>query len=100
MKEVLLGMHEVAYQWRQRGAMQLPLLEREEWWPSISMCSCVALLSKGRPRSRSMRSHGDDTNRATKEYLCICCFWSQDRTVAIGRGTCNFPLSVLMEKLV
>lgn len=31
MKEVLLGMHEAACHWRQRGAMCLPTQEREEW---------------------------------------------------------------------
>src|SRR5690349_13863331 len=31
MKEVLLGMHAAACQWRERGATRLPALERDEW---------------------------------------------------------------------
>ena len=31
LKEVLLGMHAAACQWRERGATRLPTLERDEW---------------------------------------------------------------------
>jgi transposase len=31
LKDVLLGMHAAACQWRERGAARLPTLERDDW---------------------------------------------------------------------
>jgi transposase len=43
LKEVLLGMHAAACQWREREATRLPPLERDEWVSQYARCAGTRL---------------------------------------------------------
>jgi transposase len=94
LKEVLLGMHAAACEWRERGATCLPTLERDEWVSQYFDVLAHGFAAQPPPSGKKPPSDREDASRPQVRICWMTCCDEPSRCWPSSM-TCGFLLPTI-----